>query len=96
MVMFYGYRWLNSYGASDDGTWLACLKDVTPEQILHGIDTCRLSGKEWPPTLPEFRKMCVPIVVPYHTPYKALEQTKDWDKLQRNWKKLVDMCHAGK
>jgi hypothetical protein len=81
MVMFYGYRWLNSYGEADDGTWRAGLCDVTPDQILHGIDSLRLSGKEWPPTLPEFRKMCVPVVVPYHVPHqRRLEQYVDWDK----------------
>jgi hypothetical protein len=74
MVMFYGYRWLNSYGEADDGTWLTSLHDLTPDQILVGIDTCRLSGKEWPPTLPEFRAMCRPNTPAYHLPFKKLQK----------------------
>jgi len=87
--MFYGYRWLNSYGASDDGTWLTSLHDLTPEQILNGINAVRLSGKEWPPTLPEFRRMCLPPKLPPYLDGGAavsenrrlrLAQPIDWDK----------------
>lgn len=92
MARFFGYRWLNSYGDSDNGTWLAGLCDVTPDQILRGIDVVRLSGKEWPPTLPEFRKMCVtpPVEPPKY--YQRLGQKQDWDKVQKGWSKLNEQC----
>jgi len=74
--MFFGYRWLNTYGESDNGVWLAGLCDVTPEKIVNGIDTCRLSGKEWPPTLPEFRKMCAVSLAPYYDNGKQLKAVR--------------------
>jgi hypothetical protein len=84
MSMFYGYAWVNSYGEADNGTWLAGLCDIEPEMILRGIECCRVAGKTWPPSLPEFRKMCLPpIVPPYHVPYQSqrrLEKEIDWGK----------------
>jgi len=73
MSMYFGYSWLNTYGEADNGTWLTGLHDIKPEQILAGIDACRKSGKQWPPTLPEFRKICMPAIVPpYHCRYQRL------------------------
>lgn len=89
--MFFGYRWVNSYGEADNGTWRAGLCDVTPEQIMRGIDVCRLSGRDWPPTLPEFRKMCVtPPTEP--TKYHRLERQPDWDKIQPKWSALSELA----
>src|SRR3990172_8616523 len=62
MSMFYGHAWANSYGDADNGVWLAGLCDVSPEGILRGINACRVTGKTWPPSLPEFRKMCLPPI----------------------------------
>ena len=60
MAMVYGHRWVSSYGEADDGTWLAGLHDVTTDQIGSGLEKCRTSKEGWPPTLPEFRAMCLP------------------------------------
>lgn len=69
MAMIYGHRWTSSYGDKDDGTWLAGLADVAPEQIGAGLEKCRTNGQPWPPTLPEFRAMCLPDKAPaYHRP----------------------------
>ena len=59
MGKIYGHKWASSYGLCDDGTWLAGLHDVTPEQIGRGLEKCRISENAWPPTLPEFRAMCI-------------------------------------
>lgn len=69
MAMIYGHRWTSSYGDKDDGTWLSGLADITPEQIGLGLEKCRTSGDEWPPTLPVFRARCLPATPPsYHRP----------------------------
>lgn len=60
MAMIYGHRWVSSYGERDDGTWLKGLHDVTPDQVGVGLEKCRTSGDEWPPTLPIFRDRCLP------------------------------------
>jgi hypothetical protein len=79
MTMIYGHRWTSSYGEKDDGTWLTGLADVTVEQIKTGLEKCRTRtiqpGREdWPPTLTEFRALCLlTYAAPYHRPFaKAL------------------------
>lgn len=70
MAKIYGHRWVSSYGELDDGSWLSGLADVTPEQIGVGLEKLRISASAWPPSLPEFRAMCLPpIVPPYHVPF---------------------------
>jgi hypothetical protein len=60
MAMIYGHKWTSSYGEKDDGTWLKGLYDITPEQVGVGLEKCRTSDDEWPPTLPIFRYRCLP------------------------------------
>ena len=38
--------------------WRDTLNGVPDEAIKHALDECRRGG-EWPPSLPEFRTMCV-------------------------------------
>lgn len=58
--MVYGHKWTSAYGTADDGTWLVGLSDVTPEQVGAGLEKVRTGADEWPPTLPQFRAMCLP------------------------------------
>lgn len=74
----YGHRWTSNYGVEDDGTWRKGLAGLTPEQIGVGLVKClerrRPPGEEdWPPTLTDFRAMCLPEKIPsYHRDYIAL------------------------
>lgn len=61
MGQLYGHRWLSSYGEADDGTWLAGLQGVTPEQLAIGVQHCVQRGESWPPSMPEFRSRCRPL-----------------------------------
>ena len=78
MARMYGHRWTSSYGAEDDGTWCKGLAGLEPEQIGRGLVKCLqrrpAPGEEdWPPTLTEFRAMCLPERAPaYHRDYIAL------------------------
>ncbi len=72
MAKIYGHKWVSSFGAADDGTWLSGLRDVTPEQIGIGLERCRIRSEPWPPTLPEFRALCKPAGAPYHHPFPRL------------------------
>ncbi len=60
MAKIYGHKWVSSYGETDDGSWLSGLHDVTPEQVSVGLESCRVRNDPWPPSLPEFRAMCLP------------------------------------
>jgi hypothetical protein len=83
MAKIFGHRWVSSYGEMDDGSWLAGLHDVTVEQVKVGLERLRVSEEPWPPTLPQFRAMCLPpIVPPYHVPYKSqklIAKEIDWE-----------------
>ncbi len=63
--MMYGHRWKSNYGAEDDGTWRKGLAGLTTIQIGAGLVKClqrkpARGEEDWPPTLNEFRAMCLP------------------------------------
>lgn len=65
MAAMYGHRWTSSYGIQDDGTWQKGLTGLTAKQIGAGIVKClerkpKHGEEDWPPTLAEFRFMCLP------------------------------------
>jgi hypothetical protein len=76
--MMYGSRWKANYGVEDDGTWRKGLAGLTPEQIGHGLVRCMerrpaVGKQDWPPTLNEFRALCLPEKrEPIHRDYITL------------------------
>lgn len=71
MTQIFGHRWTSAYGADafigDDtdgsagSTWANGLRGVTPAQLGVGFNACVTSGSDWPPSLPEFRAMCLGV-----------------------------------
>ncbi|USE36401.1 replication protein P [Endozoicomonas sp. SCSIO W0465] len=62
MIGLFGGKWVQSHGSSDrTGQWWETLKDLHPNQLLMGIRRVRQEGREWPPSAPEFRKLCQPL-----------------------------------
>jgi len=59
MTKIYGHKWVSSFGEADDGSWLSGLHDVSVQQIATGLDACRVRLDLWPPSLPEFRALCI-------------------------------------
>jgi len=59
MARIYGHRWTTHFGASDDGTWLAGLQHLTADQLATGMRAVIARGDAWPPSLPEFRLICL-------------------------------------
>ena len=74
----YGHRWTSNYGIEDDGTWRKGLAGLTTAQIGVGLVKClerkpKNGEEDWPPTLNEFRAMCLPEkVLACHRDYVAL------------------------
>lgn len=70
MTRFYGHKWTSTQGTSDliidkdgkdqpgSGAWSKALAGLRPHQLAEGLDACRLRDDPWPPSAPEFRKMC--------------------------------------
>lgn len=61
MSSMFGHKWTSSYGAEvdPDRVWLATLDGVSADQIKTGLSRLRERGDEWPPSAPEFRKLCL-------------------------------------
>lgn len=67
MAQIYGHRWTAPHGESPDaesssaGTWAKGLAGITPRQLGAGLEACIVRADPWPPTLPEFRALCLGI-----------------------------------
>ncbi len=66
MAEIYGHRWTSAYGDDSGpdgaaGTWAKGLAGVTMKQVADGLKACVVSSDPWPPTLPEFRAMCLGV-----------------------------------
>lgn len=75
MAEIYGHRWTSNFGDSHNArvTWQKGLADRTPGQIAEGLRACLDRPDSWPPTLPEFRALCLPVTPePAHAPFLAL------------------------
>jgi len=65
MADIYGHRFVSSFGADPragaGGTWARGLAGLTPQQIGQGVESCIAGAYAWPPTLPEFRALCLGV-----------------------------------
>jgi hypothetical protein len=41
--------------------WARAMVGLTKPQVTAGLDACRMSGRDWPPSSSEFRAMCLGI-----------------------------------
>lgn len=64
MMLLYGAKfaqqWTGLTPREIKAAWNQKLQGFTPEEIRRGLDACM--GHDWPPTLPEFIRMCRPAV----------------------------------
>lgn len=65
MTGLYGHKWTSAYGDDPLKTagreWALTLEDLSREQIDTGLQACRTSGDDWPPSAPAFRTRCFGI-----------------------------------
>lgn len=65
MAAIYGHRWTSGFGEDPQGvtgdTWAAGLSGLTGRDLARGLEACVAASDPWPPTLPEFRGMCLSI-----------------------------------
>lgn len=65
MTAIYLHRWTSAVGDDCSGvsgdTWSGGLAGLTAEQLGRGLKACVTSADPWPPTLPQFRAMCLAI-----------------------------------
>jgi len=61
MAEIYGSRFTSAYGAAANATWGKGLAGLSGAQVAAGLRACLTSADPWPPTLPQFRAMCLGI-----------------------------------
>ena len=79
----FGHRWISSYGTEPSETWLAGLVDMTPEELRTGLVACMTWEPEWPPTLPQFRKLCRPVQQAAHETYQRLPEPEGYREARK-------------
>lgn len=102
----YGHKFSSAYGESafnDNGlteparTWASGLLGVTGEQIANGLRECVNCGESWPPTLPEFVRICkgkslngfgLDYIPEYHRQIKQPERLLSSDARNEHRKKI--------
>jgi len=79
MTLSYGKRFSDMWAGTDPEDfkrhWAAKLGNLRPDELKRGYDA--MQGKEWPPTLPEFIKLCQPTIDPAVAYYQALHAGQD-------------------
>ena len=61
---YLGQSWVREYGEVDGSAiaaWSDALRDFTELQIARGVKWCQSWTQDWPPTLGEFRQMCLTV-----------------------------------
>lgn len=65
MLGMYGNTWASQYGDHPSGTtaatWAETLVGIDPAAIAVGLRACLAEGREFPPSAPRFRAMCLGI-----------------------------------
>lgn len=79
MLLAYGKKFTDQWGATAPDLladhWAQKLTGYTPRELKRGI--AALEGREWPPTLPEFKKLCRPTIDPLVAYYEAITGTQE-------------------
>lgn len=58
MKDFYGEQWTRTAGIYPNKSWIDALNTLETSQIKRGLAEIVKQGKEWPPSLPAFMKLC--------------------------------------
>lgn len=75
MLLDYGKKFVDQWGAVDTDKliahWSRELAGYLPAELKRGYEA--LAGRDWPPSLPEFKRMCRPAVDGLVAYYEAVE-----------------------
>lgn len=88
MLYTFGKRYTDMWGATESkalaGFWAQQMAGYSDAEIKRGV--AALSDREWPPTLPEFKRMCRPPIDPQAAYFEAVEGVQARERGERgNW-----------
>lgn len=82
MLFEYGKKFSDQWGGANPESlklhWAQRLADLKNDELRRGVSA--LQTKDWPPSLPEFRKMCKPSIDPTVAYYEALSGCQSREK----------------
>lgn len=85
MLLTFGKKYTDQWGAIDpDGLrdfWALQLAGYSAAEIRRGL--AALGERDWPPTLPEFKRMCRPPLDPVAAYYEAVEGVQARERGER-------------
>jgi hypothetical protein len=65
MAAIYPHRWTSAMGDDPNSTagdtWAKGLTGLSAGQLANGLEACLTRNDAWPPTLPEFRALCLDV-----------------------------------
>lgn len=75
MLLNYGKKFTDQWGSADPDKlyahWARELSGFSRDELARGV--AALEARDWPPTLPEFKRMCRPPIDPVVAYYEAVE-----------------------
>ena len=87
MAAMYGNKFADMWGCVEPDTiketWATDLAGFSNDELARGLIACR--SRDWPPTLPEFRKLCRPVPAYEAAFYEAVEQMRKRDAGEDVW-----------
>lgn len=85
MLNLYGKRYTDLWAATDAKAWVSYwaqqLAGFTADELKRGLDA--LDHCQWPPTLPEFKRLCRPPIDPQAAFYEAVEGVQARERGER-------------
>ena len=60
MTEMYGHRWTASFGDSPSEKWAHFVDRADDAMLTRGLSALVKRGDDWPPSLPEFIRLCRP------------------------------------
>ena len=93
MGEIFGQRWTGPFGndpaTGAAQTWAKGLAGLTGQQVARGMSAVMTSAEPWPPTLPEFRSLCLGIPSFGVVMYQITQETKQHSPFTRLvWQRL--------
>lgn len=90
MASIYGHKWISNFGASDAGDiWFRGLHDLCPQHLAQGLGKCIERADPWPPSLPEFRHLCLGLPERSLIIHRAISPYKAPDAVSGRLKELI-------
>lgn len=90
MASIYGQKWISNFGSNDAGNiWMRGLHDLHPKHLAQGLGKCIERADPWPPSLPEFRHMCLDLPERSLIVQRAIRPHKASDAVSKRLKELI-------